>query len=166
MCVCVCALCVCVFAFVPDIRYLLSLVCLSWYLLCSITRKILSFLLKIFFFQFYLYAFMGFSLLSVFFLQYALNINQSSKSFLKRKLYYRFTSVSCFSLYLGYSYKFNLLFYIMFYFLVKRNTMCKKIKIFDFFSFLMIICRNERRFVAHNHEYWPHFPLRNINIFR
>lgn len=164
MCMCVCPVrvCVCVCAWYKIFTFFGMLKLIS-----SLfnNKKDSFFLIKNFFFQFYLYAFMGFSLLSVFFLQYALNINQSSKSFLKRKLYYRFTSVSCFSLYLGYSYKFNLLFYIMFYFLVKRNTMCKKIKIFDFFSFLMIICRNERRFVAHNHDNWPHFPLRNINIF-
>lgn len=137
----VCALCVCVFACVPDIRYLLSLVYMLNLISSLFNNKKYSFILIKFFFQFYLYAFMGFSLLSAFFLQAALNINQSSKAFLKRKLYYRFTSVSCYSLYLGYSYKFNLLFHIMFYFLVKRKTMCKKIKIFDFFSFFMIICR-------------------------
>lgn len=137
MCVCPVRVCVCVCAWYKIFTFFGMLNLIS----SLFNNKKYSFILIKFFFQFYLYAFMGFSLLSAFFLQAALNINQSSKAFLKRKLYYRFTSVSCYSLYLGYSYKFNLLFHIMFYFLVKRKTMCKKIKIFDFFSFFMIICR-------------------------
>lgn len=86
-----------------DVKYLLSLVCLICFLLCSITTTILFGI--IFLVTFVHVCIEGF--FSAFYLQTALNINQTSESFLRWGCFlsdYQFPSVFLFQLISGMGY--------------------------------------------------------------